>query len=169
MRRGITKQKSLDLVREIRDRVPGIALRTTLIAGYPGETEDDFEELKEWVRNTRCERLGIFTYSHEENTHAFNLVDDIPDEIKRERAAEIMAIQQEISLQKNEELVGKVLKILVDRKEGNHFIGRTEFDSPEVDNEVLIDAEKHFLRRGDFCDVKISKAEDFDLYADPVA
>ncbi|TAH44022.1 MAG: 30S ribosomal protein S12 methylthiotransferase RimO [Bacteroidetes bacterium] len=168
MRRGITKKKSIDLVREIRDRVPGIALRTTLIAGYPGETEEDFEELKEWVRTTRFERLGIFTYSHEENTHAFNLVDDVPDEIKRDRAAEIMAIQQEISLQKNEELVGNVFKVLVDRKEGNHFIGRTEFDSPEVDNEVLIDAEKHFLRRGDFCEVKISKAEDFDLYADPV-
>ena len=168
MRRGITKQKSLDLVREIRERVPGIALRTTLIAGYPGESEDDFEEMKDWVRNTRFERLGIFTYSHEENTHAFNLVDDVPDEIKRERAAEIMAIQQEISLQKNEDLVGKEFKILIDRKEGTHFVGRTEFDSPEVDNEVLIDAEKYFLRRGDFCNVKISKAEDFDLYATPL-
>ena len=168
MRRGITKQKSLDLVREIRERVPGIALRTTLIAGYPGESEDDFEEMKDWVRNTRFERLGIFTYSHEENTHAFNLVDDVPDEIKRERAVEIMAIQQEISLQKNEDLVGKEFKILIDRKEGTHFVGRTEFDSPEVDNEVLIDAEKYFLRRGDFCNVKISKAEDFDLYATPL-
>ncbi len=168
MRRGITKQKSLDLVREIRERVPGIALRTTLIAGYPGETEEDFEEMKDWVRNTRFERLGIFTYSHEENTHAFNLVDDVPDETKRERAAEIMAIQQEISLQNNEELVGKEFKILIDRKEGTHFVGRTEFDSPEVDNEVLIDAEKHFLRRGDFCKVNITKAEDFDLYADPI-
>jgi len=168
MRRGITKQKSLDLVREIRERVPGIALRTTLIAGYPGETEEDFEEMKDWVRNTRFERLGIFTYSHEENTHAFNLVDDVPDETKRERAAEIMAIQQEISLQNNEELVGKEFKILIDRKEGTHFVGRTEFDSPEVDNEVLIDAEKYFLRRGDFCNVKISKAEDFDLYATPL-
>ncbi|HNQ60975.1 MAG TPA: 30S ribosomal protein S12 methylthiotransferase RimO [Bacteroidia bacterium] len=168
MRRGITKQKSLDLVQDIRERVPGITLRTTLIAGYPGETEDDFEEMKVWVRNTRFERLGIFTYSHEENTHAFNLTDDVPDEVKRARAAEIMDIQQEISLAKNETLVGRELRVLIDRKEGNHFIGRTEFDSPEVDNEVLIDAEKYFLRRGDFCNARIIKAEDFDLYAEPL-
>lgn len=168
MRRGITKQKSIDLVNEIRERVPGIAIRTTLIAGYPGETNDDFEEMKEWVKNTRFERLGIFTYSHEENTYAFHLKDDVTDEIKRERAAEIMAIQQEISLEKNEELVGRKLRVIIDRKEGNHFVGRTEFDSPEVDNEVLFDAEKHFLRRGDFCNAQIIKAEDFDLYAEPV-
>jgi ribosomal protein S12 methylthiotransferase len=168
MRRGITKQKSLDLVNEIRQKVPGIALRTTLIAGYPGETEDDFEEMKEWVRSTRFERLGIFTYSHEENTHAFNLVDDVPEEVKKARAEEIMAIQQEISLQMNEDMIGKNYKVIIDRKEGNHFVGRTEFDSPEVDNEVLIDAEKHFLRRGDFYHMNIVKAEDFDLYAEPV-
>jgi len=169
MRRGITKQKSLDLVRDIREKVPGIALRTTLIAGYPGESEEDFEEMKDWVRTTKFERLGIFTYSHEENTHAHNLTDDVPEEIKKARAAEIMDIQQEISLVKNESMVGQELRVLIDRKEGNHFIGRTEFDSPEVDNEVLIDAEKYFLRRGDFCTARITKAEDFDLYAEPLS
>lgn len=168
MRRGITKQKSLDLVNEIRQKVPNIALRTTLIAGYPGETIEDFEEMKEWVKSSRFERLGIFTYSHEENTHAFKLVDDVPDEVKKERAEEIMAIQQEISLINNENMVGKKFRVLIDRKEGNYFVGRTEFDSPEVDNEVLIDAQKYFLRRGDFCDAKIVKAEDFDLYAEPL-
>jgi len=169
MRRGITKQKSLDLVRDIREKVPGIALRTTLIAGYPGESEEDFEEMKDWVRTTKFERLGIFTYSHEENTHAHNLTDDVPEEIKKARAAEIMDIQQGISLAKNESMVGQELRVLIDRKEGNHFIGRTEFDSPEVDNEVLIDAEKYFLRRGDFCNARITKAEDFDLYAEPLS
>ncbi len=167
MRRGITRQKSIDLVNDIRQKVPGIALRTTLIAGYPGETEQDFEEMKEWVKATRFERLGIFTYSHEENTHAFKLIDDVPDEVKKSRAAEIMDIQQTISLELNEQLIGKRLKVLIDRKEGNHFIARTEFDSPEVDNEVLIDAEKFFLRKGDFCNVLVTKAEDFDLYAEP--
>jgi len=169
MRRGITKQRSIDLVNEIRERVPGINLRTTLIAGYPGETEEDFEEMKAWVRETRFERLGIFTYSHEENTHAYKLTDDVPEELKQERAAEIMEIQQEISLEHNRQLLGRELKVLIDRKEGKHFIGRSEFDSPEVDNEVLIDAEKYFLRRGDLLQARITKAEEFDLYAEPLS
>jgi ribosomal protein S12 methylthiotransferase len=168
MRRGITREKTVELVMEMRERVPGIAIRTTLITGYPGETEKDFEAMREWVRETRFDRLGVFTYSHEENTHAFRLTDDVPEEIKRERAEAIMAVQQEISAQKNQELVGRILPVLIDRKEGNHFIGRTEYDSPEVDNEVLIDAREHFLRIGDFTTVRIIRAEEFDLYAEPV-
>ncbi len=168
MRRGITRQKSIDLINEMREKVPGIAIRTTLIAGYPGETEEDFEEMKAWVKETRFDRLGVFTYSHEENTHAFNLTDDVPEEVKKDRASAIMAIQQEISLEKNEQMLGKKVRVLIDRKEGNYFVGRTEFDSPEVDNEVLIDAEKYFLKKGDFCDAVVIKAEDFDLYAEPV-
>lgn len=168
MRRVITREKTVELVKEMRERVPGIAIRTTLITGYPGETEKDFEAMREWVRETRFDRLGVFTYSHEENTHAFRLTDDVPEEIKRERAEAIMAVQQEISAQKNQELVGRILPVLIDRKEGNHFIGRTEYDSPEVDNEVLIDAREHFLRIGDFTTVRIIRAEEFDLYAEPV-
>ncbi len=168
MRRGITREKTVELVKEMRERVPGIAIRTTLITGYPGETEKDFEAMREWVRETRFDRLGVFTYSHEENTHAFRLTDDVPEEIKRERAEAIMAVQQEISAQKNQELVGRILPVLIDRKEGNHFIGRTEYDSPEVDNEVLIDAREHFVRIGDFTTVRITRAEEFDLYAEPV-
>lgn len=168
MRRGTTKQKTIDLVNTIRDKVPGIALRTTLIAGYPGETEQDFEEMQEWVEQTRFDRLGIFTYSHEENTHAFKLKDDVPADVKQERAQRIMEIQQGISFELNQDKVGKVFKVLIDRKEGNYFIGRTEFDSPEVDNEVLVDAREHFLRIGDFAQIKINKAEEFDLYGSPV-
>jgi ribosomal protein S12 methylthiotransferase len=166
MRRGTTKQKTIDLVNSIRDKVPGITLRTTLIAGYPGETVKDFEELKKWVSETRFDRLGIFTYSHEENTHAYSLVDDVPDEAKRERAEEVMAIQQGISSEINEEKVGKTFKVIFDRKEGNYFIGRSEADSPEVDNEVLVEAEKNYVRIGDFAKVKITKAEEFDLYGE---
>ena len=168
MRRGTTKQKTIDLVNAIRDRVPDIAIRTTLIAGYPGETEKDFEEMKEWVYATRFERLGIFTYSHEENTHAYGLADDVPDDLKRIRAAEVMALQQEISFEINQQAVGNTYKVLVDRKEGNYFIGRTEFDSPEVDNEVLIDAQQFYTRMGDFADVRITKAEEFDLIGEVV-
>jgi ribosomal protein S12 methylthiotransferase len=168
MRRGTTKQKTIDLVNTIRDKVPGIALRTTLIAGYPGETEQDFEEMQEWVEQTRFDRLGIFTYSHEENSHAFKLKDDVPADVKQERAQRIMEIQQGISFELNQEKVGKEFKVLIDRKEGNYFIGRTEFDSPEVDNEVLIDAREHFLRIGDFAQIKINHAEEFDLYGSPV-
>ncbi len=168
MRRGTTKKKTIDLVNSIRDKVPGITLRTTLIAGYPGETEQDFDELQEWVSATRFDRLGIFTYSHEENTHAFSMTDDVPDEVKRERAETIMGIQQRISADINEAKVGKTYKTLFDRKEGDYFIGRTEADSPEVDNEVLVEAKNTYIRIGDFADVKIFKAEEFDLYGETV-
>lgn len=165
MRRGITKQKTIDLVNKVRDRIPGIALRTTLIAGYPGETEKDHEEMLRWVEETKFERLGIFTYSHEENTHAFQLKDDVPEKIKRKRADAVMAIQQEISYQLNQEKLGKTFRILVDRKEGDYYVGRTEFDSPDVDNEVLVKADDStYLRVGDFAEVRIYEASDFDLY-----
>jgi ribosomal protein S12 methylthiotransferase len=168
MRRGTTKQKTIDLVNMFRDKVPGIAIRTTLITGYPGETEKDHEEMLEWVSASRFERLGVFTYSHEENTHAYSLNDDVPADIKQERAEAVMDIQQGISAQLNQEKVGQEFKVLFDRKEGDYFIGRTEFDSPEVDNEVLVKAENHYLRIGDFAQIKIDKAEEFDLYGTPV-
>lgn len=165
MRRGITKQKTIDLVNKIRDKVPGIAIRTTLIAGYPGETEKDHEEMLRWVEESKFERLGIFTYSHEENTHAHLLKDDVSEKIKRKRADAVMALQQDISYKLNQEKVGKTYKILVDRKEGEFFIGRSEFDSPDVDNEVLVKADNDtYLRIGDFATVKIHEASDFDLY-----
>lgn len=165
MRRGITKQKTIDLVNKVRDRIPGIALRTTLIAGYPGETEKDHEEMLRWVEETKFERLGIFTYSHEENTHAFQLKDDVPEKTKRKRADAVMAIQQEISYRLNQEKLGKTFRILVDRKEGDYYVGRTEFDSPDVDNEVLVKADDStYLRVGDFAEVRIYEASDFDLY-----
>ncbi|HLG03512.1 MAG TPA: 30S ribosomal protein S12 methylthiotransferase RimO [Bacteroidia bacterium] len=164
MRRGTTRQKTIDLVNKIREKVPGITLRTTLITGYPGETEKDHEEMLRWVEETRFERLGVFTYSHEENTHAFGLRDDVPADIKQARAEAIMEVQQGISLQLNQQLVGKTFDVLFDRKEGDYFIGRTEADSPEVDNEVLVRAQESYLRIGDFARVKIDKAEEFDLY-----
>jgi ribosomal protein S12 methylthiotransferase len=164
MRRGITKQKTIDLVNEIRDKVPGIAMRTTLITGYPGETEQDFEQMQQWVEETRFDRLGCFTYSHEEKTHAHSLIDDVPEEVKQDRADAIMEIQQRISYEKNQEKIGQTYKVLIDKKDGNYFTGRTEFDSPEVDNEVLIDASKHYATVGSFVNVKIDSAEDFDLY-----
>jgi ribosomal protein S12 methylthiotransferase len=164
MRRGTTMQKTIDLVNQIRDRVPGITMRTTLIAGYPGETEDDFLQMKTWVETTRFDRLGIFNYSHEENTHAFSLVDDVPEEIKHERASAIMDIQKNISSELNAEKIEKVFKVLIDRKEGGFYVGRTEADSPEVDNEVLIDASKNYLRIGDFAQIKITSANEFDLF-----
>ena len=168
MRRGTTKAKTDQLLRKFRDSVPGMAIRTTLIVGYPGETEEDFEVLKNWVKETRFERLGCFTYSHEENTHAYQLEDDVPEEIKEQRAAEIMEIQGQISWELNQRYVGGVYTCLVDRVEDGFFVARTEFDSPEVDNEVLVDAKKHYLRVGDFVDLKIVEAADFDLYAEPV-
>ncbi len=165
MRRGITKQKTIDLVNKIRDAMPGIALRTTLIAGYPGETETDHEEMLRWVEETKFERLGIFTYSHEENTHAHLLKDDVSEKVKRKRADAVMSIQQEISQQLNQKKIGQTYKVLFDRKEGDYFIGRTEFDSPDVDNEVLVKAtDTVYARIGDFADVKITEATDFDLY-----
>lgn len=168
MRRGTTKAKTDELLRKFRASVPGMAIRTTLIVGYPGETEEDFSVLKNWVKETRFERLGCFTYSHEENTHAYQLEDDVPEEIKEQRAAEIMEIQGQISWELNQRYVGGVYRCLVDRVEDGFFVARTEFDSPEVDNEVLVDAKKHYLRVGDFVDLKIIEAADFDLYAEPV-
>lgn len=165
MRRGITKQKTIDVVNKIRDKVPGIAIRTTLIAGYPGETEKDHEEMLRWVEDTKFERLGIFTYSHEENTHAHLLKDDVSEKVKRKRADAVMAVQQEISYKLNQDKIGKTYKVLFDRKEGDFFIGRTEFDSPDVDNEVLVKAVGDtYVRIGDFANVKITEASDFDLY-----
>ena len=168
MKRGTTFEKTNSLLRDFREKVPGMAIRTSLIVGYPGETEKDFEILKNWVRDTKFDRLGVFTYSHEENTSAYDLEDDVPAEVKTARANEIMAIQQEVSMRLNGDKVGKEFKVLIDRKEGNFFIGRTEFDSPDVDNEVLIDASKHFVRQGDFVQVKVYEASDYDLFAEPV-
>jgi ribosomal protein S12 methylthiotransferase len=164
MRRGITKQKTIDLVNAIRDKVPGIAMRTTLITGYPDETEQDFAEMAEWVEETRFDRLGCFTYSHEEKTHAHSFVDDVPEEVKQERVDAIMEIQQGISYEKNQEKIGNTYKVLIDKKDGGYFVGRTEYDSPEVDNEVLIDASLDYATVGSFVNVKIDSAEDFDLY-----
>ncbi|MBC7400321.1 MAG: 30S ribosomal protein S12 methylthiotransferase RimO [Mucilaginibacter sp.] len=164
MRRGINKQKTIDVVNQIRDKVPGIAMRTTLITGYPGETEHDFEEMQRWVEDTKFDRLGCFTYSHEEKTAAHALVDNVPEEVKQARADAIMEIQQEISFEKNQEKIDKTYKVLIDKKDGNFFVGRTEYDSPEVDNEVLIDATVDYATIGSFVNVKIDTAEDFDLY-----
>ncbi|HAX15182.1 MAG TPA: 30S ribosomal protein S12 methylthiotransferase RimO [Leeuwenhoekiella sp.] len=169
MRRGTTYEKTNALLKTFRERVPQMAIRTTLIVGYPGETQEDFELLRDWVKEMRFERLGCFTYSHEENTHAYTLEDDIPEEVKMERANEIMAIQSQISWELNQEKIGKEYRIVIDRKEGNYFVGRTEFDSPDVDNEVLIDATQHYLKTGEYVTVTITDAEDFDLYAAPVS
>ena len=168
MRRGTTQKKTTELIKNIRGILPEIAIRTTLIVGYPGETEGDFEILKNWVAETRFERLGCFTYSHEENTHAYELEDNVPQEVKQDRANEIMQIQSQISWELNQTKVGKIYKCVIDRKQGNHFVGRTEIDSPDVDNEVLIDAEKFYLKTGDFTAIEITEATDFDLYGVPV-
>ena len=168
MRRGITREKTEALIHKIREMVPGIALRTTLIAGHPGETEKDFEQLTEFVEQSRFERLGIFTYSHEENTHSFTMPDNIPEPVKQERANHVMELQEKISLEINKEKVGRTLKVLIDRAEGGNFIGRTEYDSPEVDNEVIINASHNYLRIGDFAAIKINDATEFDLYGVPV-
>ncbi len=168
MRRGTTYEKTNALLKTFREKVPQMTIRTTLIVGYPGETQEDFELLRDWVKEMRFERLGCFTYSHEENTHAYNLVDDVPEEVKMERANEIMALQSQISWELNQAKIGKEYRIVIDRKEGNYFVGRTEFDSPDVDNEVLIDATAHYLKTGEYTWVKITEAEDFDLYAEPV-
>lgn len=168
MRRGTTKEKTTKLLKEFRAKVPEMTIRTTLIVGYPGETEEDYQTLKEWVEEMRFERLGCFTYSHEENTHAFNLEDDVPQEVKQERANEIMEIQSQISWELNQEKIDKIFKVVIDRKEGDYFVGRTEYDSPDVDNEVLIDATKTYLKTGEFTTVKITDAADFDLYGEVV-
>jgi ribosomal protein S12 methylthiotransferase len=167
MRRGITREKTEDLVNKIKDKVPNIALRTTLISGHPGETEEAYDETYEFVEKMRFDRLGVFTYSHEDNTHAHTMEDNIPEEVKQERADEIMALQQGISAELNDLKIGQTHKVLFDRKEGGYFVGRTQFDSPEVDNEVLVPADQ-FVRLGDFAHVKITKAEEFDLYGDVV-
>lgn len=168
MRRGTTFEKTTNLLKEFRTKVPEMAIRTTLIVGYPGETEEDFQILKDWVQEMRFERLGCFTYSHEENTHAYNLVDDVPLEVKQQRANEIMEIQSQISWELNQEKIGKTFKCVIDRKEGPYFVGRTEFDSPDVDNEVLVDASKFYLKTGEFVNIKITDAAEFDLYGEPV-
>ena len=165
MRRGTTQEKTTKLIHKFRNIIPEISIRTTLIVGYPGETEDDFNILKQWVKDMRFERLGCFTYSHEENTYAYNLKDDVPDDIKQARANEIMEIQSQISWELNQVKIGRTYKVLIDRKEGKYFVGRTEFDSPDVDNEVLIDASKVYLKIGEFSNVIITDASDFDLYA----
>jgi len=168
MRRGTTQEKTTRLLKEFRAAVPNMTIRTTLIVGYPGETENDFQTLKKWVEEMRFERLGCFTYSHEENTHAYSLQDDVPEEVKQQRANEIMELQSQISWELNQEKIGKTYRCIIDRKEGNYFVGRTEFDSPDVDNEVLIDASKHYLKQGEFTNIKITDAADFDLYGIPV-
>lgn len=163
MRRGITREKTEQLLDTIREKVPGIAIRTTMIAGHPGETEAEYQEMLRFIEKSRFDRLGVFAYSHEENTHAYSMADDIPDEIKQERVDEIMELQQGISLELNQQKIGKIYKTLVDRKEGGAFIGRTEFDSPEVDNEVIIHSTDNYVRIGDFVNVKIKSATEFDL------
>lgn len=163
MRRGTTQQKTTRLLELMREKVPTMAIRTTLITGYPGETEEDFQTMKQWVKDMRFDRLGCFTYSHEENTHAYKLEDDVPEEVKQQRAEEIMAVQREISMDLNQQMVGQQFRVLVDRQEGDFFVGRTEFDSPDVDNEVLINAE--YLKVGDFVTVEITEASDYDLFA----
>jgi len=164
MRRGITKERTIELIDTIRQKIPGIAIRTTLISGHPGETEADYEELYSFVEKMRFDRLGVFNYSHEENTHSHTLIDDISAEIKQERANNIMALQEGISLELNQQKEGKIFKVLFDRKEGGYFIGRTEFDSPEVDNEVLVEAKDAYISIGGFANIKITEAAEFDLY-----
>ena len=168
MKRGTTQEKTTKLLKKFREAMPEMAIRTTLIVGYPGETQADFEALKSFVKEMRFDRLGCFTYSHEENTTAYELEDDVPEEVKLARANEIMEIQSQISWELNQQKVGKTFPCLIDRKEGNYFVGRTEYDSPDVDNEVLIDAKKHYVKTGDFVEVKIIDATDYDLYGEPV-
>jgi ribosomal protein S12 methylthiotransferase len=167
MRRGITKRRTLELLNTIREKVPRITIRTTLLVGHPGEGVEEFEELCEFIQDFKFDRLGVFTYSHEENTHAYSMLDEISQEEKDRRAARIMEIQSGISEEINQAKIGKTLKVLIDKKEGEWFIGRTEADSPDVDNEVLIDAQKYFLRQGDFVTVRINAASEFDLIAEP--
>ncbi len=169
MKRGTTSEKTKKLLNQFRDRVPEMAVRTTLIVGYPGETQEQFEELKQFVIDSKFERMGCFAYSHEENTSAFELKDDVPEEVKEARVIELMDIQGQISFDLNQEKVGKTFKCIFDRKEGDHFIGRTEFDSPDVDNDVIVDATKHYIKVGEFIQIKITEATDFDLYGEPVS
>ncbi len=169
MRRGTTKEKTTKLLEQFRAKVPEMTIRTTLIVGYPNETEEDFQTLKQWVKDMRFERLGCFTYSHEENTHAYNLEDNVPEDVKMDRANQIMEIQSQISWELNQAKIGQEFKVVIDRKEGNYFVGRTEFDSPDVDNEVLISAENTYLKTGEFTTIKVIEAEDFDLYGEVIS
>ena len=166
MKRGASMDKINNLLQKFKNIVPGIAIRTTLIVGYPGETNEDFDLLKKWVKKSKFDRLGCFTYSHEENTGAYNLIDDVPEEIKHKRLNEIMEIQSQISWELNQNKIGKTFKVLIDRKRGRYYVGRTQYDSPDVDNEVLIEAKSNFLRVGQFVNAKIIDASDFDLYAE---
>ena len=166
MKRGASMDKINNLLQNFKNKVPGIAIRTTLIVGYPGETNEDFDLLKKWVKKSKFDRLGCFTYSHEENTGAYNLIDDVPEEIKHKRLNEIMEIQSQISWELNQNKIGKTFKVLIDRKRGRYYVGRTQYDSPDVDNEVLIEAKSNFLRVGQFVNAKIIDASDFDLYAE---
>ena len=168
MSRGTSREKQEELIHRIREKIPGIGIRTTLIAGHPGEGEKEFQEMVDFVERMKFERLGVFTYSHEEDTHAFTMNDDVPDEEKQARANHLMEVQEQISFDLNQEKVGQTFKVLVDKKENGYFVGRTEFDSVEVDNEVLIDASKHYCRVGDFVQVKVNDATEFDLYGDVV-
>ena len=168
MRRNITNTQTRELIYKMRERIPSIAIRTTMLVGFPNETQENFDSLKGFIEDMRFDRLGVFTYSHEESTSAHDLEDNIPQEVKEQRAAELMSVQEGISLELNQQKVGKEFKVLFDRKEGGYFIGRTEYDSPEVDNEVLIDAAKNYVRIGDFATVKITSAEEFDLYGELV-
>ena len=168
MKRGTTHEKTTDLIKKFREAIPEMAIRTTLIVGYPGETEAQFEELKDWVEEMRFERLGVFEYSHEENTGAYVLEDDVPADVKFRRVNEIMELQSQISWELNQEKIGKTFRCLFDRKDGEFFYGRTEFDSPDVDNDVLVDATEHYIKIGEFIDVTIYDAGDYDLYGTPV-
>jgi ribosomal protein S12 methylthiotransferase len=168
MKRQITQQETRELINTIREQVPGIAIRTTMLVGFPGETDEDFQDMVNFVEEMRFERLGVFQYSHEENTSAHEFEDNISEEIKAQRAADLMEVQEHISLELNHEKVGKTFKVLFDRKEGGYFIGRTEYDSPEVDNEVLVKADKQYARIGDFATVKITSATEFDLIGEIV-
>ncbi len=163
MKRGTTREKTYELLKTFRSQVPGIAIRTTLITGYPGETTEDHEQMKQFIKDIQFDRLGVFTYSHEENTTAFKLNDNVPMELKQERASDLMEIQQGISYELNQQKIGKTFKVLFDKTENGFFIGRTEFDSPEVDNEVMVDTKNNFVRLGDFANVQIESAEEFDL------
>ena len=167
MRRGTTRERTEQLLDTIRKKVPGIAIRTTMITGHPNETESDFNELFEFVKHSRFDRLGVFTYSHEEQTKSFDFEDNVPEAVKQERADVIMSLQEEISYEKNQSMIGSEMKVLIDRIEGSRTIGRTEYDSPEVDNEVIIDTTETYLKVGDFANISIDDASAFDLYGRP--
>jgi ribosomal protein S12 methylthiotransferase len=168
MRRQITQEETIELIEQARLRIPNLTLRTTMLVGYPQESDHEFQELCDFVQKMEFDRMGVFQYSHEESTRAYDVEDDVPAELKAERANALMEIQQDISTRKNAEKVGKTFKTLFDRKEGGYFVGRTEGDSPEVDNEVLVDAKKHFVRIGDFAEVRITEATEYDIYGEVV-